>query len=173
MKRTTEIILLFILSAVVAYVVTPIVVASTDARSTEIVEQLPSPAYHGPEKPSETHEMAPEEGRGVVDDYSNLITAMAALADVDADLALRIIACESNFVADATNDNYLEDGTLWSTDWGYWQINDYYHLGTAQEMNLSIIDSPLDNLLFGFLLLKRDGAMQHWSASSPCWNVIA
>ena len=102
--------------------------------------------------------------------FETLLPHLAKKYGQDEDLVRKIIKCESHFDPDAKNDNYNKEGEYWSSDWGYWQINDYWHLEDAKRHNYDIVHSWQDNLEWGFKLLKQDGAMRHWGASAYCWN---
>jgi len=84
----------------------------------------------------------------------------------------KIAKCESGgkqFYQDGTlvtNKNY-RDGVHWSTDYGYFQINDYYHLERAEELGLDIMTEQ-GNKDYALLLFDADGT-SHWQASKGCW----
>lgn len=95
----------------------------------------------------------------------------------DEKLARDIIECESKIYSRAENKNYrwewnkeLATSTRvhWSSDWGFWQVNDYWHEKTAKDMGYDIKDWK-DNLEYGAILLSRDGT-RHWKASQYCWK---
>ena len=69
---------------------------------------------------------------------------------------------------DALNENLNEDGSAWSRDYGYWQINDYYHEEKASGMGLDI-KNPGDNIKYGEWLYQTEGS-KAWSASQQCWS---
>lgn len=100
--------------------------------------------------------------------FENLVPLLAEKYGVSEPLAMAIIKCESNYVADAYHLNY-RDGVHWSTDWGYWQINDYYNATMAKEQGYDVINNWEDNLEYGFIMLKERGT-QPWLASKPCWG---
>lgn len=102
--------------------------------------------------------------------FDTLFPLLAEKYGQDTNLAREIIRCESRFDENARNDNYDKKGIYWSSDWGYWQINDYWHVEDAKKLGLDVINNWEDNLEYGFIILKRDGAMAHWSASAHCWN---
>jgi len=54
------------------------------------------------------------------------ITLYADKYGVDQYMARDIMWCESRLYPDVTNQNRNEEGVVWSTDYGYWQLNDYY-----------------------------------------------
>ena len=87
---------------------------------------------------------------------------------VDKNLVMSIIKCESQFNGNAVNHNKLDNGTIWSTDKGLWQINDYFHKETMKKLGLDI-DNQWDSLEYGFILLKSQGTSV-WGASKKCWS---
>jgi hypothetical protein len=83
-------------------------------------------------------------------------------------LAKNIIFCESKFHQNAINENKTKEGEVWSRDWGYWQINDYYWKEDLKEKGWDIT-VPEQNLEAGFYLLKTYGT-KLWKASQHCWG---
>lgn len=71
-------------------------------------------------------------------------------------------------LANALRLNKRKNGTVWSTDIGYWQINDYYWGSFFKKMGLDI-HNPDDNLRAGFWILQHDGT-QPWLWSKKCWQ---
>lgn len=114
----------------------------------------------------------------IIINYDTEIVRLSEKYGFDLELAKKIIKCESLIYGqDAENKNYrmewnAELGTTtrthWSTDIGFWQINDYWHKETAKKMGYNIYDWK-DNLEYGAILLSRDGE-RHWSASKYCWD---
>jgi hypothetical protein len=102
--------------------------------------------------------------------FDTLLPHLAEKYNQDEKLARKIIECESSTKYDAVHENKNEEGEMWSRDWSYWQINDYWHLKEAKRQNYDIVNSWQDNLEYGFKLLAKDGAMKHWKASSYCWD---
>lgn len=113
--------------------------------------------------------------------FSTEVHRLAQKYNQNENLALEIMRCEGQHYKDAVNKNYHwetvgqnDDGTPivawvhWSSDWGHWQINDYYHLKTAQSMGLDIKDE-WGNLEYGFWLLSQQGTAP-WNASKYCWG---
>ena len=94
------------------------------------------------------------------------IAQYAQTYGVSADLAQRIMWCESRLNANALNYNKDEEGIIWSTDIGYWQLNDYYWSGELLKQGWEI-DVPRDNLEAGFYLLSKYGTIL-WEASEFC-----
>lgn len=114
---------------------------------------------------AETIEEAPVEWT-----FETLIPHLADKYGQNETLARSIIACESENTATATYKNLNDEGIHWSTDHGYWQINDYHHAGTTARLKLNFRTDWQDNLEYGFILLKDQGTAP-WVASSHCWGV--
>lgn len=98
--------------------------------------------------------------------FDTLIVHLAKKYGQSEILARKIIKCESSYKQGNVHYNRRDDGTVWSTDWGYFQVNDYWH----RDSRFDFKNNWQENLEYGFLLLKEDGAMAHWSASAYCWN---
>jgi len=81
-----------------------------------------------------------------------------------------IITCESQMYGSAINYNRLPDGTVWSEDRFYFQINDYYHKDTMTRLGLDYYNE-WDSLEYGFILLSTQGRSP-WNASSGCWSKL-
>ena len=80
-------------------------------------------------------------------------------------IAKAIIWCESRNNPNARYKN-LRNGKLWSTDVGYWQLNDYYWGDFFLKKGLDI-HIPEQNLEAGFILLREKGP-QPWYPSNKC-----
>ena len=97
---------------------------------------------------------------------------MAVLADEyeqDPNLALAILNCESGLDNTAVNSNVSSTtGEVTSHDYGFWQINDFYHETDAKEKGFDI-RNPEQNLEYGFILMK-ESYTQSWKATSGCWE---
>jgi len=78
-----------------------------------------------------------------------------------------VAKCESSMYGSATNKNRLPDGSVWSTDYGPLQINDYFHKDTMAKMGLDIYDS-FESLEYGVMLMSKQG-LGPWKASKTCW----
>ena len=98
---------------------------------------------------------------------NTLVDKYAVKYGVSASLSKRIISCESGFKPEAENKNY-KGGEYWSSDFGYWQLNDYYWEEKMSEMGWDI-KNPIDNLEAGFWLRSRYGVAP-WQASRHCWS---
>jgi len=101
--------------------------------------------------------------------FDTFVHHLALKYGQDEELARKIIACESQYKQGNTHKNLQEDGTVWSTDWGYWQINDYWHLDEAKSQGYDIRYNWQHNLEYGFKMLKSEGTTP-WNASKYCWN---
>lgn len=75
-------------------------------------------------------------------------------------LALAIIKCESSFNGKAYNKE--------TKDYGYWQINDYWHRERARKLGFDI-ENQKDNLLYGFELFFENNGLRYWNPSKHCW----
>ena len=100
----------------------------------------------------------------------NLIYKIAPAYGVDPELAIAITYCEGSSYKRVGNNKNIKDGQHWSTDVGWWQINDYYHEARAMGMGLDIRNDK-DNIIYGLFLLGTEG-VNHWKASKNCWNPL-
>lgn len=78
-----------------------------------------------------------------------------------------VARCESTFRHHLADGSVLV-GLIDNRDTGVMQINTYYHLATAEELELDLWDF-YDNLAYARYLYERQG-VQPWSASAPCWG---
>lgn len=102
--------------------------------------------------------------------FETLVPHLAEKYGQDEVLARKIISCESQNDPDAEGKNYSkETGEHWSSDHGYWQINDYWNEATANKHGYDIRNNWQDNLEWGFKMLKSQGTAP-WKASKHCWN---
>lgn len=85
-------------------------------------------------------------------------------------LAKAIIACEGKHYKKLGNNNNYDNGVVWSTDIGPWQINDHYHEKEALKKGFDIYNEK-DNLEYGFHLLSTQGTAP-WKASKKCWDTL-
>lgn len=92
-------------------------------------------------------------------------------------ILLDVAWCESNQNQEKKGYNYrykIVDGQkvkyLWSTDIGYWQINDYYHEENAKKLGMDIYTYK-GNRDYALLLYNKNG-LKDWGASSACWSDI-
>lgn len=85
----------------------------------------------------------------------------------DTPLLVKIAKCESHF-RQFGKDGSVYRGKVNDQDVGVMQINEFYHLKTADKLGLDIY-SIQGNLAYAKYLYEREGA-QPWSSSAPCWN---
>jgi soluble lytic murein transglycosylase-like protein len=90
---------------------------------------------------------------------------LAEINDVDPFLILAVLKCESGFNSKALGLN-KKNGKVWSKDVGLMQINNVFHEDKAEAMGLDIYN-PLDNLLYGISLIKKNGVADY-KASLKC-----
>ena len=139
-------------SPIVASLVTPnVVVASTTPVATTTIETEIEVVVEKPEWTFET-----------------LLPILAKKYGQSEKLARAIIKCESDNKPSAVGYNRKKDGTIWSTDIGYWQINNYWNKKTAADRGFNIMKWE-DNLEFGFIMLKERGTAP-WNSSAYCWK---
>lgn len=83
--------------------------------------------------------------------------------------AIAIIKAESvQYGGKAINENKNKKGEVWSRDWSFWQINDFYFKEELLKKGWDITKEK-DNLEAGFYLLKTYGTSL-WSASQKNWS---
>ncbi len=92
----------------------------------------------------------------IVRDYFSDIPVMAEVA-----------RCESTF-RHTISDGSVLVGRVDNRDTGVMQINTYYHLETAERLELDLWNI-YDNMAYARDLYERQGT-QPWSASRPCWG---
>lgn len=92
-------------------------------------------------------------------------------------ILLDVAWCESNQDQNKRGFNYrykIVDGEkikyLWSTDIGYFQINNYYHEERAKSLGMDIYTYE-GNRDYALLLYNKNG-LKDWGASSACWSDI-
>lgn len=85
----------------------------------------------------------------------------------DTPLLAEIARCESTFRHTDGEGNPIR-GIVNKADVGVMQINEYYHLESAQKLGYDLNDIE-GNMAFAKYLYERYGA-DPWSASQPCWG---
>jgi hypothetical protein len=89
-----------------------------------------------------------------------------------------VAQCESSLYGKAQNKNYYKKTEIvdgkevvtmvhWSTDFGFLQVNDYYHKANMDKMGLDIYNE-FDSLEYGIYLMSKQG-LAPWKASRTCW----
>ncbi len=123
---------------------------------------------------TDTPQITPEEHiiQGVNDPLSSLSTRkdinhvvdiLSAKYGQNPLIIKRIIQCESGYNVDAVNRKAVV-----GRDIGLLQINTYYHIDNAKKIGYDIYN-PNDNLVYGFILMKRYG-LSPWTWSKNCWD---
>ena len=85
----------------------------------------------------------------------------------DTPIMAEVSYCESNHRQFDGNGNVLR-GRVNSQDVGVMQINEKYHLGTAQKLGINIYTLE-GNLAYGKYLYDTQGVAP-WVYSKPCWG---
>lgn len=85
----------------------------------------------------------------------------------DAPIMAEIAFCESRFRQYDANGNVLR-GVVNSQDVGVMQINEKYHLATAQKLGLNV-HTLEGNMAYAKYLYDTQGT-RPWNHSSPCWG---
>lgn len=117
------------------------------------------------------HYIAPPQiaKKTIVKTFDSEVHRLALKYKQNETLARDIIRCEGlMYQTKGNNKNYDKNGLWWSTDLGWWQINDFYHLASAKKLGFNI-NNEWDNLEYGFILLSQKGTAP-WSASAYCWS---
>ena len=89
-----------------------------------------------------------------------VIRSVAALEQVDGDLAVRVAQCESGLNPNAVNVN--ADGSI---DRGLFQINNRYHPDTTE---IQAFDPEYSTHFF--CQAFKNGHLDWWNATKQCWN---
>ena len=124
-----------------------------------IIWMAPIPLHSTDHAEAETTEVSHLE-------FTDRVTYYANKYKVNEYVARDIMWCESELHPKAINYNINEEGIIWSEDYGYWQLNDYYWEGTMLGMGWDIYDED-NNLEAGMWLLSVMGTSP-WIASKPC-----
>ncbi len=85
----------------------------------------------------------------------------------DTPILVDIAKCESMFRQFDKNGQVLR-GKVDNADVGLMQINERYHLETAEEMGIDIYTVD-GNIEYAKYLYSKFGS-KPWNASAPCWN---
>ena len=82
-------------------------------------------------------------------------------------IMVEVARCESHF-RQFDRDGSVHRGVVNDQDVGVMQINERYHLKTAQKLGLDIY-SIQGNVAYAKYLYEKEGT-QPWSSSEPCWG---
>lgn len=85
----------------------------------------------------------------------------------DVPVMSKVAYCESTFRQFGDDGNVLR-GIVDSRDVGVMQINEYYHLNTAEKLGLNI-HTLEGNMTYARYLYDKQG-LQPWAASRACWD---
>ncbi len=85
----------------------------------------------------------------------------------DVPIMIQVARCESHF-RQLDSDGEVHRGVVNNADVGVMQINEFYHLDTAQKENYNIYTLE-GNTAYARDLYERQGT-QPWSSSKPCWG---
>lgn len=86
----------------------------------------------------------------------------------DTPILAEIARCESQFRQFDKKTGEVLRGVVNDRDVGVMQINEYYHLETAEKANINIYTLE-GNLEYGRKLYKQFGT-DPWNSSKPCWG---
>jgi hypothetical protein len=86
----------------------------------------------------------------------------------DTPILAEIARCESQFRQFDKKTGEVLRGVVNNRDVGMMQINEYYHLETAEKANINIYTLE-GNLEYGRKLYKQFGT-DPWNSSKPCWG---
>jgi hypothetical protein len=125
--------------------------------------------YFGVSIPSQALALEATATPAMVETLEEGVSRLSAKYGVSKELAAKIIWCESKNRPQALGYNKTESGEVWSTDYSYWQINDYYWEQELLEKHNWDIKNPTDNLEAGFFILSTAGTTP-WKASENCWK---
>lgn len=105
------------------------------------------------------------------DTRQDKIYKIATAYGVDPELAIAIIDCEGERYKESGNHKNLDkNGNVWSTDIGWFQINNYYNEEPARRLGIDIY-TETGNLVYGIWMLKTQGT-KPWIASRSCWKKL-
>ncbi len=85
----------------------------------------------------------------------------------DIPIMIEVAKCESHF-RQLDADGEIHRGVVNNADVGVMQINEFYHLDTAQKKNMNIYTLE-GNTAYARDLYEREGT-QPWASSKPCWG---
>ena len=85
----------------------------------------------------------------------------------DIPILVSVARCESRF-RHFNDDGTLHRGEVNEFDVGVMQVNEHYHLESAQKLKLNL-HTLEGNLAYARYLYEREGT-QPWSSSKKCWK---
>lgn len=85
----------------------------------------------------------------------------------DIPIMIQVAKCESRF-RQLDDDGDIHRGEINNKDVGVMQINEFYHLDTAEKENYNIYTIE-GNTAYARMLYEKQGT-QPWSSSKACWG---
>lgn len=85
----------------------------------------------------------------------------------DEPIMIAIARCESRF-RQYDKDGSVFRGKINNKDVGIMQVNEYYHLETAQKLGLDL-HTLEGNVAYARYLYEKEGTTP-WNSSAPCWG---
>jgi hypothetical protein len=109
---------------------------------------------------------------------------LAGLRPSEKDLLCACVYQESAFNNAARCENRDADGTVWSTDWGICQINDWFHIGQGKDFpSVEYVLANPDKAFEFMIKMYEAGQLKQWVSfssdaykkwlqpDSPMWNL--
>lgn len=117
-------------------------------------------------------QVAPSQKKESQEKIENLMTVEEYVRGYFSDIPvmIEIAKCESRFRQYDTNGEVLR-GVVNSLDRGVMQINEYYHLETAEKLGYDILTIE-GNTAYARYIFEKSG-VKPWVSSSPCWGKSA
>lgn len=139
-----------------------VISAFTGATSTTTIKYAPKPE-------DSTYQIVRKASN---DDIGNMISTEQYVRQYFADvpIMIQIARCESHF-RQLDSDGEIHRGVVNNADVGVMQINEFYHLDTAEKENYNIYTLE-GNTAYARDLYERQGTAP-WSSSKPCWGKYA
>ena len=98
-----------------------------------------------------------------------LIISTSSKYGIHTETALEIAKFESGLTQYDDNGEVIR-GKVNPLDVGIYQVNEKYHLETAEKLGYNIYTAK-GNVGYAMWLMKNEGN-QHWSSSRPCWKTV-
>lgn len=115
------------------------------------------------------------------------VRVLCDLAGLTVDEKNLICACifqESRFLNTAENHNRDSQGNILSTDFGFCQVNDFYHIGQNKDFpNVQFVLENPDKVVSWMITMYKHGLLKQWvsyssgaykvwlSPTSPMWDL--
>jgi hypothetical protein len=114
-------------------------------------------------------QVAPSQKKESQEKIENLMTVEEYVRGYFSDIPvmIEIAKCESRFRQYDKNGEVLR-GVVNSLDRGVMQINEYYHLETAEKLGYDLLTIE-GNTAYARYIYEKSG-VKPWVSSSPCWG---